>query len=129
MQRILFFILTLSTGLVFLTGCEPVDNFEGIARDRYIGAWNCTDKNLKATYSVEIEADPANMSQVLIKNFGNIGQHIYATGLVSESRIFVQDQKVGTLWCEGEGTLNANTISWSKYNIGEEDKTATFTRR
>lgn len=129
-QKIALSLIFLSINLALLIGCE-IDDGDGdndINRNNYFGTWSCSDNNLKLNYRVEIEADPSNIAQVLIKNFGDVGESSSAKALVIGSTIYVENQKVGTFWCEGEGKLNGNKIFWSKYNIGEEEKIATFSK-
>ncbi|MDL2254788.1 hypothetical protein LJB78_00715 [Bacteroidales bacterium OttesenSCG-928-J16] len=123
-SSLIFLLITLT----FLTGCEIDGGDDDIDRNNYLGTWNCSDSNLKLNYRVEIEVDPSNMAQVLIKNFGGVGEASSAKALVVGSTIHVERDLVGTFWCEGEGSLNGDKIFWSKYNIGEEEKIATFTK-
>lgn len=127
-RKILSAIIILTISLTLFTSCELDEGFDDIDRSDYLGSWNCSENNLKLNYRVEIEADPSNMAQVLIKNFGDVGESSSAKALVVGSTIHVERDLVGTFWCEGEGSLNGDKIFWSKYNIGEEEKIATFTK-
>jgi len=120
-----FFVLLLAITGILVSGCEPVDSPDegGDPRDVFVGEWQIVEsgllKSMKGqTYSITIAYDPANSSQVLLKNFGNSGNNnIYAKGVVTSKQIVVSSQKMSNGWTvEGNGMINnvaKTSMSWT----------------
>jgi hypothetical protein len=112
--------------------CSPEDdaNNNEPDRDKFLGEWVVNDDCSKATYKVQISADPNNSIQVLISNF--LLTQETATAIVAGSTITVQEQTLPNDWTvSGSGVYSTNEIDWS-YNFSytgvSEECTATFTK-
>ncbi len=85
-------------------------------RDAFIGTWNVNDSCFRDAYNVSIVADPANSSQVIIKNFWQIGYNEkppYA--IVAGSTITIPKQSMlynGSDTVSGSGSLIKDKIKW-----------------
>lgn len=129
-------ILLLATAV--FTSCtleEDLDPISGDARDKFTDTWMFFENEAvrAASYSVTISNDPGNSSQVLLKNFGNMGHAYSAYGIVTTSRIEVPSQEIYSgIIIEGSGRLiSSDEMEW-EYSItggGEyEAFTATATK-
>lgn len=115
-----------SWGLMFimalaLAACEPdeelIDEPETDPREAFIGTWSCTETPLtqkRATYLVEIINNPENSAEVLIRNFGLLGEQVKARALVIGNSIAIERQATSNGWeIEGEGEMqSSSTINW-----------------
>lgn len=119
----LFWSLILA--LVFASACEldeddnpdPADD-----RDKFIGAWNVNETCNRDSYSVQIDPDPTNSSQVIIRNFWLIGyQASPPYGIVAGNTITLPNQPVGdniSIEVEGSGKYENGDIEWS-YTVND----------
>ncbi len=127
--------LTLLMLMIFpLTSCvldEDLDPYEMDPRDKFTGSWRVTETSgYKSTegisYTITISYDPANSSQVLIRNFGNAGNAYSAFGIVTTGRITVPLQEIASgFLISGSGSSSGNTgMSWN-YTItaGGDERT------
>lgn len=111
--------------------CNPEDdsNNNEPDRDKFLGEWLVNDQCSKATYKVQISADPNNSIQVLISNF--LLTQETATAIVAGSTITVQEQTLPNGWTiNGSGVYSTNKIDWSydySYTGVSEECTATYT--
>ena len=91
-------------------------------RDQFIGSWNVNETCIKDAYSVSIEKDTTNSSQVIIKNFWLIGfneKPPYA--IVTGNTLTIPSQTMcysGSNSVKGSGLLSKNTITWS-YSVND----------
>ena len=131
-------ILTLFSLMFLLSACEEAEDLlpdNADPRDDFIGEWNCSETELKSTddYTVTIQKDPDNSSQVLLQNFGLLGQDQYPYGLITGDRINVPQQEInGWTIKNASGDMNGeNSIDWT-YTLsnGSDDfqYAATYTR-
>lgn len=113
----LFLLLVLFTIGIF-PACLPED--EDVTPDdpleKFLGEWKVNETCSRLNYSVQIEPDPGNSSQVLIYNFGNPGPgYDPAVAIVTTNTITVTQQTIGEGWVvNGVGTYQSTgTISWN----------------
>ncbi|MCF8232797.1 MAG: hypothetical protein K9J27_11465 [Bacteroidales bacterium] len=134
----LLFPVLIALGL-FNTGCEETDDFlpneNSDPRDEFIGKWNCNETELKSTedFTVTIQKDPDNSSQVLLQNFALLGQNKYPYGLITGDKITLPEQETGNVTIkDASGELvDENKIEWeyTLFDGADENKyVATFTR-
>lgn len=120
--RIPFFLLIVVISMVSCTLDEDLDPDTGDPRDKFIGSWSFNEtpaaRNVKASYSVTITADPGNSSQVLLRNFANTGYNDVAYGIVTSGRITVPSQETAEgVIVEGNGDLITQTSMEWEYTI------------
>lgn len=134
------FLIFLVIAITALSGCEEAENIlpgdNSDPRDEFVGKWNCSETELKSTedYPVTIEYDPNNSGQVLIQNFGLLGQDARPYGLITGDKITIPEQDGFDGWTviEADGNkTGANTIEWTYKLSNESDNfeyAATYTR-
>ncbi len=113
--------LMLALSMIFFLGScevEPIDIPDEDARDAYIGTWSCTDtqvKSAKDSYSVSISYDPSNSAQVLLRNFGFLGQDVEPYAIVTGTIITIPEQTTsGDYIISASGKLvGKNKIEWN----------------
>jgi hypothetical protein len=131
-------LLPLFALTLFLASCtldEDLGPITGDDRDKFTGTWMFSESPAarSISYSVTISNDPSNSSQVLLKNFGNMGHSYSAYGIVTSKAIYIPSQEMSDgLFVEGNGTLiSTDNMSWT-YNIegggDSEDYEATAVR-
>jgi hypothetical protein len=137
MKPALSFLVLLFTAFVLTLGSCQLDeeiNIPGGNDDnitRLLGTWDVLDNALKLNYEVRIERDPANSSQVILRNFAGSGSA--AKALVVGSSLIVEDQVVGSNWLvSGSGSYrNSSRIDFT-YSLtisGQvEQRSAIFSR-
>lgn len=111
-------LLLLLIVIFVFPACEPVNPDGQIARDKFVGSWTCTETNRKVpAYWVEISEDPSVSSNVLLKNFGQLGNSAKPSAEVSGDYITVPSQYCldDNSWSvEGDGEMvTNNSIDWS----------------
>lgn len=108
--------------LFMLVSCLEDDTIDLLDdRDAFLGAWNVSESCSKDAYSVQIEKDPSNSAQVLIRNFwntGNCGNSVY--GIVAGSGIYIPTQNFcnGDFKADGSGEMVKEKITWS-YTVND----------
>jgi hypothetical protein len=114
-KRIIFIILAFVA--LQINSCVPVDDTvdptDPVAK--FLGDWSVTETCNRGNFSVTIEVDPGNSSQVLLHNFCNTGPgYDPAVGLVVSNAIHVSSQTIGEGWTvSGKGTYQSDgTINW-----------------
>lgn len=120
MRPALFLLL-----IAFLYSCVPEDDLEtGDPRDKFTGTWRFTETQVAksadaVSFSVTITYDPSNTSQVLLKNFSNIGAQYAPYGIVTTSRITIPSQEGAPgFMVSGSGTLSgSNRMEWEYTTI------------
>jgi len=111
-------LFLLSVFFLFFAGCELEDiDPDADPRLKFLGTWQFNESELKsnqAFYQVTISIDPGNTAQVLLRNFGNIGNFHSATGLVTGNRITIASQNVASVTVDGSGIIiNDTRMNWS----------------
>jgi len=136
-----FFVLLLAITGILVSGCEPVDTPDegGDPRDVFVGEWQIVEsgllKSVKGqTYSITIAYDPANSSQVLIRNYAKSGVDKLVKGVVTSKQIVVSPQKISNGWTvEGNGVINnvaKTSMSWTiSVTAGGDKETVTATAK
>ncbi|PID94369.1 MAG: hypothetical protein CSA95_03555 [Bacteroidetes bacterium] len=120
---------------LFLTvACEPVED-ETPDREKFIGEWTCTEANRKLpAYRVAILEDGQVEENVLLQNFGQLGNQAKPSGQASGNHLTVSPQScLDDSWqVEGTGVLVTNKrMDWNyKLNDGSTlyDITAVYDR-
>ncbi|MGM0565261.1 MAG: hypothetical protein ACQESX_00765 [Bacteroidota bacterium] len=132
--KTLFPVAVLSM-LILFSGCEELDDTDPDTdpRDDFVGEWNCNEVPAKRnSYRVVINYDNSNSSQVLLFNFGLLGQSASAYGVVAGNDVTVPLQEIDGDWTvDGQGEMiDEETIEWT-YTIDDgadrTDYIATFT--
>lgn len=118
-------LLLMATAIfvLLLPACEIDEDDNGAnPRDKFLGTWRFNESEAKselAFYNVSIVIDPGNSSQVLLRNFGNVGNFHSAYGIVTTDRITIPSQTVASLTISGSGTLTSNSrMTWT-YSIND----------
>lgn len=129
----LFLIMAISSAIL-VSGCEKTEEEAPTdIRADYVGTWISTesaDKSSEATYTVKIELDGTNSSQVILKNYMNLGSTISVYAIVTETTITVPVQTVDTWSVAGSGTLVAEgEIRWSSCRANQLNVTAIYRRQ
>lgn len=122
----LFAILIIAT----FTSCLPDDDLiVDDIRDSFVGTWRFNESPLKSPetiYTVVITKDPGNTSQVLLRNFGNVGNFQTAYGIVTQTRIAIPSQTIASFIISGDGVLSGSTrMEWS-YSINDGADLTTY---
>ncbi|MBN2175335.1 MAG: hypothetical protein JW731_14470 [Bacteroidales bacterium] len=124
LNRFLGFSIFIMLFLVSLTSCTDEENPFDLTDDRdvFLGTWNVDETCTRDAYSVSIEKDPSNSSQVIINNFWLIGyQEKPPYAIVAGSSITIPKQAIcddGSNLVSGSGTLNKDKITWS-YTVND----------
>ncbi|HAQ65641.1 MAG TPA: hypothetical protein DCR43_07305 [Bacteroidales bacterium] len=130
-----FFLILFFALAVLLQGCEKTDEETTPTdiRTDYTGTWISTEsaaKNSDATYTVKIELDGTNSSQVILKNYMNLGSAIRVYAVVTETTITVPLQTVDSWAVAGSGSLVAEgEIRWSSCRANQLNVTAVYRRQ
>ncbi len=98
-----------------LAGCEG-DDIVGPASDdleKFLGSWKVSDNAARINYTVNIQRNPSNSSQLLLVNFGDDGGS--AKALVVGINMIIDEQPIGQNYSSsGEGTyVNASRLEFS----------------
>lgn len=127
------YFLFIGLMLVIFPACELIDvePDSDDQRDKFIGNWKFNeDEKIKsnlAFYSVLISKDPTNSAQVLLKNFGNLGNFYTTYGIVTTNRISIENQLVASIKISGTGTYSSTgTMNWT-YTINDGADEITYT--
>jgi len=119
--RYIFYTIFLSALIISCTeGDDLINPIED--RDAYLGTWNVNETCSRDVYTVVIEKDPTNSSQVIIKNFWLIGyQEKPPYAIVAGSTITIPQQSMcddGSNIVSGSGSLVKNDITWD-YTVND----------
>ncbi len=121
--------------ILSLNACEKDDDANDPdidPRDKFTGAWLCTEDDKKIAYTVNIILDPSNSSQILLKNFNLFGEDKSAYGIVTNNLVTVPSQPILNNDVYGKGNyINAKTINWEYYvnDVADIDTiTAVYTK-
>lgn len=133
-----FFIPLLFGIMILFSACEETldilpDNSD--PRDKFIGEWTCSETELRSTedYTVTIQKNPENSTQVVLKNFGLLGQDAFPYAYITGDKITLPQQNVNdwTIKNASGELVDDETIEWTyTLNDGgdEEDFAATYTK-
>lgn len=113
-------IIPLFALTLFMASCaldEDLGPISGDDRDKFTGTWLFSESPAarSISYSVTISNDPSNSSQVLLKNFGNMGNSYSAYGIVTSNAIYVPSQEMSDgLFIDGDGSLTStDNMTWT----------------
>ncbi|MBN1340892.1 MAG: hypothetical protein JXA03_16310 [Bacteroidales bacterium] len=135
-KKAYFFFLLMAIGLMPSCVVDDDDDPDPASdRDKFIGTWNVNETCSRDSYTVEIQADPSNSSQVIIKNFWLIGyQEKPPYAIVTGSVLTIPEQAICDNYSnevKGSGTLNKDQIVL-QYSVNDGADlwscTATYTR-
>ncbi len=136
--RILFAIFIAGIFTFTFNSCEPDNPDDGDpanAREKFIGTWTCVEAS-QLTYTVVVEADPANETNVFLNNFHSLGSAEKAIGVIAGSSVSIDQQQMcnGDYTVKGNGLMEANqkSIAFSytvKTGIDTDTITATYTKQ
>lgn len=119
----IFPFLIIALAAMFFSACAlDEDDPDADFRSNFIGTWRFNESEAKsdlAFYTVIISIDPQNSSQVLLKNFGNVGDFHSAYGIVTATRITVTSQNIASLTLSGTGNLLSNSLMAWSYSIND----------
>ncbi|MBK9291407.1 MAG: hypothetical protein IPM52_07255 [Bacteroidetes bacterium] len=99
--------------------------------EKYLGIWSVSDHELKVNYTVSIQRNPSNSTEVRIQNFAASGGA--ATALVVGNTLTITSPVIGNGWqVSGTGVYkNASRIEFT-YSLvvsgASENRFALFTR-
>jgi hypothetical protein len=117
-------IILLALLLPVFPSCELDEDGDpsGDLREKFTGTWRFNESEVKSTlafYNVLISIDPGNSSQVLLRNFANIGNFHSAYGIVTTNRITIPQQTIASLVVSGTGNLiNNSRMEWT-YSVND----------
>ncbi|HOW25669.1 MAG TPA: hypothetical protein PK711_08350 [Bacteroidales bacterium] len=134
-SRTTYLLLLLSSLLMSFPACdllnEPVDED---MRDLFTGDWNCKeylDGKLQMTYTVVITKDPADDSQIILRNFAFIGEDEQPPiGVVNGESVAIPTQQVcydQSITVHGTGNyISKNELHW-EYTVEVGGDSFTYT--
>lgn len=113
-----------------MAACVPEDDVDtGDPRDKFTGTWRFTETQIvkspdAISFTVTISYDPNNTSQVLLRNFAQIGGQFAPYGIVTSNRITIPLQEVGQeFMISGSGTLSGSSqMDWEYTTVAGGDK-------
>lgn len=113
-----------------MAACVPEDDIDtGDPRDKFTGTWRFTETQIvkspdAISFTVTISYDPNNTSQVLLRNFAQIGGQFAPYGIVTSNRITIPLQEVGQeFMISGSGTLSGSSqMDWEYTTVAGGDK-------
>jgi hypothetical protein len=99
--------------------------------EKFLGTWHVSDQPGRINYVVTIERDPGHSSNVILRNFADMGS--YATGLVVGNNIVLEKQEIdSSYYCSGTGTYNTKYQLTFNFILDDgidiEQRKAIFTR-
>ncbi len=99
--------------------------------EKFLGSWSVRDNELKVNYTVSIQRNPSNSSEVRIQNFAASGSA--ATALVVGSTLTLTSPVIGNGWqVSGTGIYKNSSRMEFNYSLvvsgSSENRFALFTR-
>ncbi len=133
-QKQVWRILLLLILLPLFHACELDDDFDLDSDDpaaKYLGSWSVSDNAYKLNYTVSIQRNPSNSTEVLLQNFAGSGD--VARALVTGRTLTLTSSTIGNNWrISGSGTYKNSSRMEFTYSLtiaGDmEDRIALFTR-
>jgi hypothetical protein len=122
--------------ILFTFSCELLEDPDsGDPRDNFTGNWTVNEVSALYginNYNVTIVNDPANSTQVLIRNFYHFGMEIETFAIPTISSITIPQQFTCNHTVKGNGMLSKNKIDWT-YTVDDgadiDQVTAVYTRQ
>ncbi|MDP2722127.1 MAG: hypothetical protein Q8O72_05180 [Bacteroidales bacterium] len=117
--------------MLFFGSCVPTDNTDLDPITKFIGTWSVSDQAARINYEVSINRNPQNSAEVLLVNFGDLGNS--AVGLVVGNTIVIDKQTLsGDYSVDGNGSyVNDHKLSFKfqlDNGIETESRKAEFTK-
>jgi hypothetical protein len=99
-----FIFIILFASLVSFSSCTDTNNNDDANIDDFVGTWNVSDQSSRLNYQITVQQNPSNSSEILIKNFADLGSS--AVALVVGSSIVIDQQSLGSGYTtSGSGSL------------------------
>lgn len=88
---------------------DPDDNINTDDRTKFDAAWLCTESS-QMTYTVNIDIDSSNTTQIKLYNFHHLGFEEMVFGIVSGNTVTLPSQTAcqGTITIEGTSSMQSN---------------------
>lgn len=117
--------------MLFFVSCVPTDDNDLDPVTKFIGTWSVSDRAARINYEVSINRNPQNSAEVLLVNFGDLGNS--AVGLVVGNTIVIDKQILtGDYSVDGSGSyVNDHKLSFNYQldnGIETESRVADFTK-
>jgi len=114
----LLFILV-SVVVITLFSCNPDDDKDVDQRDKFIGAWTCTETSHKnpapIDFSVHITKNELTTNEILLSNFYLLGNEEKITIRVDYSNLSIAQQTVCDMTVHGSGAYNQGKVNLVYY--------------
>ncbi len=113
-------------------GCDTTNsNNDDDPIEKYLGTWQVSDQPARLNYEVIIDPNPANSTEVLLKNFADLGGT--AIGLVVGNSIIIDKQTIASgFQVEGTGSYIGSKELRFDYElddgIDKENRKTVFSR-
>jgi len=105
--------------LVLLIACDPDDDENIDQRDKYLGAWNCTETSSQnpnpITFQVSISKDELTENEIKLSNFYHLGFEEKTRIIVDFSDLSIPQQTVCNLTVTGSGAYTQNKVNLIYY--------------
>ena len=100
--------------IIGFTACTPdnPNNFD--IRDDFVGTWLCSEQSSvfgNSNYTVDIVKSVADSSQILIKNFYQLGSTVSVTAVVNGNSLNIPNQNASGQTINGSGSLVSGNIN------------------
>lgn len=117
MKRIRNIIAVCTIGAtLFLASCAKDDNSTGAGddRDKFTGAWTFNETSQvfgTSSYTVNISKDNSTSSQVIAKNFYQLGNNTNTIIVIDGNNMTIQNQQVSSHTLSGSGSYSNGNLS------------------
>ena len=132
MQKKIYFIV--AAGLLSIVACQKDEkaNPTNSSGDRvsFIAEWSCQENSKRlgqTTFDVEIKADSASSTGLLIYNIYNLGISYKIQATVNRNSFIMYPQIVSGNQIEGNGNLLSSSLLNMKYTVDDAGVTDTVT--
>jgi len=114
-----FSLVFLFSLLFFITACDPDDDKDIDQRDKFLGAWNCTETSSQnpnpITFQVSISKDELTENEINLSNFYHLGFEEKTRILVNFSDLSIPQQLVCNLTVSGSGAYSQSKVNLIYY--------------
>ena len=128
-------LLITGTMLLFISSCTKDDDSTADPRDRFTGNWTHVEQSANfgtTTYTISISKSNSDNTNIIVKNFYQLGTSTSAIVAVSDNNLTVGQQLVSGQNIHGSGALTNSKINWTYYTDDGANKdtcTATSTKQ
>ncbi len=131
MVHVKYLIIVSALIITFISSCTDTPTGGSDDIGKYIGNWNVSDQSARINYSVSIEPNPSNSTEILMNNFAGLGST--AVALVVGNSLVIDSQSLSADYTvSGSGTyVNSSKLVVNfelNDGIDSEQRIATFTR-